>query len=466
MISGLKAHWERILITLLLASIWSGSLALHGFRGDVQSDLAIGRWIIAHHAVPHLNYWTQSAHRHYFSDTEWLFALSIAILYHIGGRLAVYSAGVFTLTALSYAIASWVIQLSPLWRWPITVMFGILLLPVIPPRPEILTYLGWWAVLEGLRQYRLSNRRTLLWIMAGATVIWTQIHMTVVLVPLIILWELLAGNSSRRKGLVLPFIVALVGTSLRVGGFMSGAGFFSNVLSPEILNHIVEWMPPNVRSTWGIFVYLWVFGIWGFIVPKIRAHKDYASLGWVIVGTGAALFAQRLVPYMAIGTLMLLISYGPSPLPLPSWIRSLIAIVLLIGLNIPVWSSVAKVGVFTPTWPTSAIHLLKKDHATNIISLQGDTLTGYHLRPWLNGQVQLVSNTSWFPLWIDTISYRLTPAQFAAKVDPSSRWIVWPTVRSTLPPLTLPKPWHVVWHGKIRWDGGTQQVPTAIWEKT
>lgn len=461
-----KSSWERVLIALFLASIWAGSLAYHGFRGDVQSDLAIGRWILAHHQVPHMNLWMAAAWHHSFSDTEWLYGVIVAVLYQMGGRLAIYGFCVATIVVLSYGLAGWIAHISPLWRWPVTVFLAFLLSPAITPRPVLLTFLGWWAVLEAIRRYRATNNRTGLWVMASLTIVWTQIHMTVVLVPAVLAWELIAGDAHRRKGLIGPVLVAVAGTALRVGGLSSGAGFFDNVMTPALLNNIIEWMPPDPRTVRGVFVFVWLFGVWGLMVQKIRSHRDYASLGWVVGGTVAALFAQRLIPYMAIGTLMLLVSYGPRIVPIPAWISGVFAGALLILVNIPLWTTVSQTGVFTSAWPSSAIALLRSHHATNIISRQGDTLTGDGLTPWLNGQIQLVSHAVWFPVWIDTVEGLVTPAQFADRYNPTSRWIVWPLARATGLPLRLHAPWHIVWRGDIRWNGGTQEIPSAIWERT
>ncbi|WP_430626548.1 hypothetical protein [Sulfobacillus thermotolerans] len=283
--------------------------------------------------------------------------------------------------------------------------------------------------------------------------------------PIALAWEMLAGMPERRRALAGPLGLAIVGTVARVGGVGSAAGFLGHVLTPLILTHIIEWMPPDPRTWRGVFVFGWLFGVWSSVWPVLRRQHDWVSQGWLIGGTGAALFAQRFVPYMAIGTLMLLMTHvPPSRSGARGWRTG-----MLVALTTPVLGLMAltirQSGVFRPAWPASALTFLQKHHATNIVSRSGDTLTGAGLIPWVNGQIQLVSDAPWLPLWLDTIQGTVEPAQFVARADPTSRWIVWPLDRAPGLPVRMPSSWRMVWRGDIRWNGGFQKIPSAIWER-
>lgn len=458
---------ERIAPVAFWTLLWSASLALHGFRGDVQTDLAIGRWILQHHAVPHHNWWSASAYGQPFANSEWLFALGVVVLDGWGGRLAIYGAGVAGLATLAWLASAW---LPPgRWRWVFVLMLGVLILPVVPPRPELVSYVGWAFALTGILRYRATENRRLLWKVAGSTVLWTQIHASVVLVPLLLGAEALLGPRNRWRVLLGPLLVALLGTLLRVGGPLTGGAFVSHVLTPAILNTVVEWMPPNPRSFWGVFVYGWCFASWMIVGHRAWQARDWRALTWLTAGTAAALFAQRLVPYMALGTLILwqpVFADVPVPVsprsPWRYWDNEVLALAVLVA----VWSPVVSHGLFRPTWPPAVLRLLQQQRASNIVALQGDSLTGAGLLPWINGQVQLDAGLPWWPAWVATVQGRVSPTAFVARYDPTSRWIVWPThTRPGFSALSLPTPWHVVWQGPMRWGSGLNAVPTAVWTR-
>ena len=464
----------RVFPAAFVTVLWSLHLALHGFRGDVQVDLAIGRWILSHHAVPFRNGWSQAAYGKPFADSEWLFAFGVAVLYDVGGRWAIFAAGVLCLGALAWMVSGW--APTGRWRWVLIFFIGLLIMPVVPPRPEIVSYVGWAFLLWALDRYRTTGQRTLLWWSAGSTILWTQIHASVVLVPGVLAAEWLGNvtDTARRRTLGGPLLLAIAGTVLRVGGPLTGGAFMRHVLTPGILNHIVEWMPLDPRSWWGGAVIGGIVATWVVVGSAAVKKREGLTLMWLVGGTLAALFFQRLVPYTVIGFLWLWqpvwrqkasgASGAPMQVPLRGWDSVALSVGLLVVSALPLLHE----GVwFVPTWPSSVLQMLRRDHATNIVALQGDSLSGAGLQPWVNGEVQLYATQPWWPAWVATVQGQASPAAFVVRYDPTSHWIVWPiNTRPGFGPLRLPPPWHVVWQGTIRWYGGVQAVPTAVWTRS
>ena len=455
---------RRWAVLAVVCAIGWAALALHGWRGDVRMDDAIGHWILSHGRVPHRNWWTVAAWGQPFSDTEWLYAVMVAFL----GRWGTFVASGLAWTALATAVVWWL----DTWPWPwsalASVTWALLMVPVIPPRPELWSYLGWWSALVVVSRYRQSGRPAGLWAMAAATLVWAQMHRSAWLVPALWGWELAMGPRERRRGLWGPWAVSILAVLLPPAGGVSGLTFVSRIASGSgaysVINIIGEWLPPDVRTGWGLMLLVAVCLAWAGLAGALWRRGDRVGLGWLVGGTLAAMEAERLAPYALLGWIVLAtpILQARAPARLPRWYNGA-ALGAGVWLVAAPWLVVPSAGVFTPGWPRSAIAALRRAHATrNVLTSQGDTLVGSGLRPWVDGQVQLVAHRPWWPAWVATVQGRWSPAAFAARWDPHAQAIVWPVRRPGLPPVTLPAPWHRVWHGSIRWVG-TTQTPSAIW---
>jgi len=450
-------------VTAVVVAMGWAALALHGWRGDVRMDQAIGLWILRHGQVPRVNVWTAAAWHHPFSDTEWLYALIVGGV----GRWGTYLLSGFVWTALALWVVAWLDQ----WPWPwsgfAAVVWAFLMMALIPPRPELWSYLGWWGTLMALVAFRARGRITGLWVMAGVTVIWAQMHRSAWLVVAVLLWEVVMGDRSRRRALWGPLAVSAVAVLLPPAGGLEGLTFLAHVGrgGPDgVLSTVVEWLPPNFRTGWGVLLLGMTCGAWGGLAGWLWQRQDRVGLGWLVFSTVAAMEAARLAPYALLGWIVLATPrmLTVRPARLPHWWNGVAAGVGLWVFVAP-WLLVKTAGVFEPSWPASALAALRRAHATtNIVAYQGDTLVGSGMRPWMDGQEQMVDRAPWWPAWVETEQGRWSPAAFAARWDPGAQAIVWPTARPGLPPVTLPTPWHPIWQGAIRWEG-TSETPTTIW---
>ena len=459
----MQANRRRWGVSVVVLSIGWAALALHGWRGDVRMDAAIGHWIVTHGRLPHHNWWTVAAWGRPFSDTEWLYAVLVAVL----GRWGTFVVSGLVWSALAIAVVRWLAA----WPWPwsgwAAIGWALLMVPVMPPRPELWSYLGWWGSLMALVAYRKRGHTRSVWAMAAVTLVWAQLHRSAWLVPALWGWELAAGPRPWRRGLWGPWALSLVAVLLPPAGGLAGLIFLLHVgrSGPYgVLNTIVEWLPPDLRTAWGVAVLAVVCLAWAGLAPATWRSGDRVGLGWLLGGTLAAMEAQRLAPYALLGWMVLATPAlrGQVPAPRPGWWNGL-ALGAGLWIGIAPWVLVGRTGFFVPAWPRSALTALRRAGATrNLLAYQGDTLVGAGMRPWVDGQVQLVADRPWWPVWIATEQGRWSPAAFAARWDPGAQAIVWPTLRAGLPPLALLAPWHRVWQGTIRW-GGTTATPSAIW---
>jgi hypothetical protein len=143
---------------------------------DTYRHIAIGRWIIAHRAVPRVDVFSFSMRGAPFTPPEWLAELGIAWLYDQFGWGALVAA-----TALSVAAALTILlrallrSLMPAHALIATVLATLLVLPHLLARPHVLTLpvLVWWAA--ELVAARSADRAPPGWLVPLMT-LWANLH--------------------------------------------------------------------------------------------------------------------------------------------------------------------------------------------------------------------------------------------------------------------------------------------------
>ncbi|MDA8192727.1 MAG: hypothetical protein M0Z53_01840 [Thermaerobacter sp.] len=482
---GARGAW-----TGLLTSLWATALAVHGWRGDGVFDQALGRWILVHHALPTRDLWTTATAGHPFVPTEWGYAVVVAVL----GRWGTYALNVALLAALAWGVTGWAAAWPARWR-PWALVNGALALAVfVPPRPEIGSYLGWWWTLESLRRYRQTGQSRSLWGLLPVVAVWATWHRSVWLVPAVWLGEMLLGDPARRRGLVGPFLAALALVNAPPSGGWTGLRFMARVANPALRSAVGEWHGLAQTGAYGLVIGLFWAVVWlgAGRAWRRRSPRPGRDGVWLAGATLASLLAVRLVPYAALGLAALATDLAPSgderspsrngpgaamfrSIPLRGFspfgdeqpgimAAGLLSVIVTLGLG-----QVAAHGGFASPWPAGVIATLRQHRATNVIALNGDTLAAQGFKPWVDGQVQLDAAEPWWPAWVRTADGRQSPAAFAARWDPASRWIVWPDRLWTghgWASETLPAPWRPVWQGPMAWpQTGGDPVPTTVWER-
>ena len=431
------------MLAALAFSILFYALSLHGFAGDLLMDIANGRWILAHGYVPLRNVLTQARSGALWANDEWLFGVLVAWLYaHIGAQGVLWALGaVVALVAVLIAVLA--VRLRSPFDLAATVLVAVGMQAGMSPRPQLFSYLFFvvslWAVLE----YR-SGRRWPLWLAVALVPIWTNLHASALLMPLLVLSEVLFTSRSLRdsKELLLAAGAGVLLSFAYPGGASMGAGFISQIFTPGVVDHIAEWLPTDPFSSW-----LWTLllslpaGAW----LGLRATKrgDFTAASWVLLGIIMVAFAVRFVPYALLGVLAVATT-DPWLTPRVSsrngeWFAGAAAAVLAVVI---LQASPA----FVNREPVQAISWLKAHHATNVLTYYnfGDALDFYGVRPWVDGRAELWTRTPWWPMYVKALFGQVSPAAFAARYDPEATYMLWPAYPKVLADMRQSSPWRIM----------------------
>ncbi len=222
---------------------------------DTYWHIAIGRWIIAHRAVPRVDVFSFSMRGAPFTPPEWLAELGIAWLYDQFGWGALVAA-----TALSVAAALTILlrallrSLMPAHALIATVLATLLVLPHLLARPHVLTLpvLVWWAV--ELVAARSADRAPPWWLVPLMT-LWANLHSSYIfglgLAALLAGEALLAGRDRRARLGTLrgwgPFTLFSVGAALITPFGLDGLLLPIDLATMGTLGLINEWQSPNFQ---------------------------------------------------------------------------------------------------------------------------------------------------------------------------------------------------------------------------
>jgi len=464
--------WRRLGWAGLMTGIWWAALTLHGWSGDARMDQAMGQWIWTHHALPHRDYWTTATAGQPFTPTEWGYAVLVALL----GRTGTWLLNAALLAALAWGVTGWASEWPGRWRGMLLINGALVLSFFIPPRPEIGSYLGWWLTLETLRRYRNTGQTRWLWGMTAVVAVWATWHRSVWLVPALWGWELMAGPADRRRGLWGPLAVALLLVNLPPAGGLNGLRFMAAVFNPQLRHHIAEWRGLAYTGLYGWAGLAFAAVLLWKLAPRLWPRPQRVrNMGWLLGAVAASVFAVRLVPYAALGLGALAADLPwTSPRSMTRsaspWTWNRLYAVIGAVLCVLGGVKVVQAGGFVSPWPAGLTTTLVQAQATGVLAPEGDTLTTWGVRPWVDGQVQMDADQPWWPAWVRTVMDQTSPAVFAARWDPSSRWMVWPD-RVWTPqgwrPVQVTGPWHVVWRGKMAWPQTNGiAVVTTLWHRS
>lgn len=143
---------------------------------DTYMHIAIGRWILAHHAVPHVGIFSETMPNAPWVADEWLAQVILALLYNAGGWN-----GLVIGTALSFAVALGILTRYLLrWLEPVHALIGTLAAagmasPHVLARPHILAFPIMVVWFGGLVEARTLDRRPAFWLLPLLT-LWSNLH--------------------------------------------------------------------------------------------------------------------------------------------------------------------------------------------------------------------------------------------------------------------------------------------------
>jgi hypothetical protein len=270
---------------LVAAGIYS-LLMLLGSRlladPDTYSHIALGRWILQHHAVPMVDPLSQTMRGEHWVAFEWLSQVAYAAAHSFGGWL-----GVVALAAATTATAFGLLTRFLLREWqPVPTLIAVLAAfvlasPHILARPHVLALplmVVWVSSLTGA----VDERRAPPWQMLPLMTLWANLHGSFTFGLAIIgavacdaLWNAPASERLRvARQWVLFGVLALAAACLNPSGPAIILVTFKTAALGDALSIITEWRPQDF-SHLGAFEMIMLAGFGyaiyrGVTLPPLR----------------------------------------------------------------------------------------------------------------------------------------------------------------------------------------------------
>jgi hypothetical protein len=215
--------------------------------GDTWSHVAVGQWIIQHHAVPRTDPFSLTLAGAPWGAHEWLAELAMAAAYALAGV-----SGVLILTACCAALTVWLLARHlALWLEPLAASVVLIfalgcIASGLLARPHLLALplMELWAA--GLVMARSGNRAPALWLLPVMT-LWANLHggfaFGLALVLVFGLEAMIAGSQPRWRTARAwgGFFVAAVAAALLTPYGFHGLVFPLQLLGLTHLAEIGEW---------------------------------------------------------------------------------------------------------------------------------------------------------------------------------------------------------------------------------
>lgn len=414
----------RLALTLLGTALLMHAVTQHGFAGDLLMDIANGRWILAHHTLPLANELNPTQHGVSWSQPEWLYGVYAAWLWLHAGPMGVWWGLLPVVGGLVFGVIRATEGAGYRWGTVLTLATVVSLHGFMAPRPQIISYALFVGGLWAMQQWR-QGQTWPVWAFALSTILWTQIHPSAPLAPLLILGELLVGPRRPRRLLVPPLIVAGVGWALRPGGPWGSSGLLSTLFSPAIRQSIQEWAPWHPLTPVGLMFLPWMIAAVVVMVIGLK-QKRWALVLWSVAGAAATVIAVRFAAYCVLGVAAML---GEVVRPARLDGRARRWWVGALGMG----AMSAIVGTFgTPRFPVreplGAFAQMRADHVHEVFAYYpyGDALDLYGPPSFADGRAELWSRTRWWAAFTRTQAGELSPARFVARWAPQVDAILWP----------------------------------------
>jgi len=272
-------RYARLFLTLafflVLFGVCSGAIA----SADTWWHLATGRWIVAHHAVPHTDPFSFATTGKPWVAHEYLTDVLMYASYQAGGMIALATENALLLM-LAFAVIGYLAE-APRWAAFLSVIFGALAArPAFALRPQSISLLFGalflWVLYGSLRRHDLR------WLIAlpCLMLLWVQLHagylLGIAFIGLVLVAEILdrwakRGESTPREWLALAGagVACVAVVPLNPNGFKM-LTFPFLVMRMKINATIQEWRPANLHD------------------PHLRAF-----LALAVVTLAAMLFSRR-----------------------------------------------------------------------------------------------------------------------------------------------------------------------------
>jgi hypothetical protein len=291
---------------------------------DTYWHIAVGRWIIAHQAVPHDGIFSATMPHVPWISQEWLAEIVLASLFDFFGWVGpVLATALCVAVALAMLLRVLLRSFEPVVALITAMLAYFLIMPHILARPHIFTLPVLVAWVAGLVQAREEDRAPSLWLIF-LMILWANLHGGYIVgVGLAVLLGgeavLLAPNWSAR--LLVSRSWMIFGAFLAFAVLVSPYGIDGVLLPLRIsqmsfsLAQVVEWRSPDFQSfqpleLWIMLVLLAAFSV-GWRLPLTRVllvllllhfALRHLRLGEVLGLAAPLLAAPALVPKFGSGS--------------------------------------------------------------------------------------------------------------------------------------------------------------------
>jgi len=284
--------------------------------GDPLWAVATGRWIMAHHAVPRVDPFSWTAFGKPWVAQEWGYD---TVLYLLVSRFGYWGAVLLTWAGLAgFYTFVWLLCLQEQRRTVVSVsaFLSVVLLSLmgVEARPQVFSYFFFAMFL-----YILTWRRDRRWILPVLTLVWANLHASVVLGVVMIGGEALMLHLFERDRSLWPvggaaFLASLVNPN--------GAGLWHYALwlsTNQWNRRITEWRPPDFMSPGNLFPYVAVFLLLGAVLyfhdsrpATVPERRRLALLAiYICVLSYQAVTQVRYFPYLLVPWAMAVLRLMP-----------------------------------------------------------------------------------------------------------------------------------------------------------
>jgi len=193
---------------------------------DVFWHLAVGRWIVQHHALPQVNVWSAADSGQAYHPAQWLWDTLAALLDERGGLAAVRAANAAWIV-VTFVFAYVLIRRGE--SVAVSLVLTLLLFAAfqdrVRVRPHVMNLAGEVLVTYFVARYTTLQRTHLLWALVGFF-FWSSLHAGGAWIAMLMLaavsvfglvWERVQKTSVRHEGLFLVALCCAVGWLLNPG---------------------------------------------------------------------------------------------------------------------------------------------------------------------------------------------------------------------------------------------------------
>ena len=245
---------------------------------DVWWRLKTGEWILQHAQVPLMDTFSEGGTGRVWIEYNWLFDVFIYLFYKIGGGyngIIFYTVIMSSLIYLSLCALIKDQNISPLGIHVISGIVVVGLLPVLTPRPWLISIFLFICVLKLLLKYRETKNNRLLFFLPPIFCLWANIHIQF-LNGLVVLGIFAFGAiMPKRRTTLVPIILALCACSAATLVNPYGYHLYSVVTQlndPLYFSRIIEFTMPDFSTP-----SYWTFPIlamvaMGLLVRQWRQH--------------------------------------------------------------------------------------------------------------------------------------------------------------------------------------------------